>query len=222
MPDLLKAWDDFADSARQRNASHNTVYYAGKMGYYGQVILRDVNLLTTGGHGDVSTVAQELPDTIQTFTRITQGMLDGSPQLQLHGHHRLATCWCRCARSRCLNAKLAGSLNSLTPLVGLLVNVQKADGTIHDLSDQLLNNAQAINTSYEGSVNSRLTRPSVGYGLGLVGILLLVGILYLYVLGGDARRAAQMQLETNERNQQAICDSWTNSAHWPTATSPCR
>jgi twitching motility protein PilJ len=89
-------------------------------------------------------------------------------------------------------------------LVTLLVNVEKANSTIHDLSDQVLNNAQAINTSYQRMMNSRLTRPSVGYGLGLVGILLLVGILYLYVLGGDARRAAQMQLETNERNQQAI------------------
>jgi twitching motility protein PilJ len=203
MPDLLKAWDAFADAARQRNASHNTVYYAGKMGYYGQVILRDVNLLTTGGHGDVSNVAQELPDTIQTFTRITQGMLDGSPQLQLQAITD-SNLLVPLRQIQVLNAKLSASLNSLTPLVGLLVSVQKADGTIHDLSDQLLNNAQAINTSYQGSVNSRLTRPSVGYGLGLVGILLLVGILYLYVLGGDARRAAQMQLETNERNQQAI------------------
>jgi twitching motility protein PilJ len=72
------------------------------------------------------------------------------------------------------------------------------------LSDQLLNNAQAINASYVRDVNARLTKPVVGYGLGLVGIVLLVAILYLYVLGGDARRAAQMQLETNERNQQAI------------------
>ena len=83
MPDLLKAWDSFADEANKRNAGHNTVYYAAKQGYYGQMILRDVNLLTTGGHSDVSAVAQELPDTIQNFTRITRGMLDGNPQLGL-------------------------------------------------------------------------------------------------------------------------------------------
>src|SRR5579863_6074835 len=83
MPDLLKSWDSFADEANKRNAGHNTVYYAAKQGYYGQTILRDVNQLTTGGHGDVSAIAQELPDTIQNFTRITRGMLDGNPQLGL-------------------------------------------------------------------------------------------------------------------------------------------
>ena len=203
MPDLLKAWDAFADAARQRNAPHNVVYYAGRQGYFGQVILRDVNLLTTGGHGDVSVVAQELPDTIQAFTRITQGMLDGSPQLGLQAVTD-ANLLVPLRQIQILTSKLSQSMNSLTPLVGLLVSVQKNDGIIHDLSDQLLNNAQAINASYVRDVNARLTKPVVGYGLGLVGIVLLVAILYLYVLGGDARRAAQMQLETNERNQQAI------------------
>jgi twitching motility protein PilJ len=89
-------------------------------------------------------------------------------------------------------------------VLGVLVSVQKANTTIHDLSDQLLANAQAIQTSYQNTANARLFRPALGYGLGVVGILLLVGILYMYVLGGDARRAAQMQQETNERNQQAI------------------
>src|ERR1051325_7829680 len=47
MPDLLAAWDKFAAEANNRNASHTMVYLASKQGYYGQVILRDVNLLTT-------------------------------------------------------------------------------------------------------------------------------------------------------------------------------
>jgi twitching motility protein PilJ len=203
MPDLLKAWDDFAAAANKNNAPKNVLYYAAKQGYYGQVILRDVNLLTTGGHGDVSAVQQELPDTIQIFNRITQCMLDGCPQLGLSAVTD-SNLLVPMRTIQPLNSKLSQNLNSLTPLVSLLVSVQKANGTIHDLSDQLLNNAQAINTSYARSVNARLTKPAVGYGLGIVGILLLVVILYMYVLGGDARRAAQMQLETNERNQQAI------------------
>ena len=203
MPDLLKAWDEFAAAANTHNAAKNVLFYAAKQGSYGQVILRDVNLLTTGGHGDVSAVAQELPDTIQNFAKITQCMLDGCPQYNIQAVTDSGLLVpMRTIQS--LNVKLSQNLNSLTPLVTLLVSVQKADGTIHDLSDQLLNNAQAINTSYQRMVGGRLTRPVVGYGLGIVGVLLLVVILYMYVLGGDARRAAQMQLETNERNQQAI------------------
>jgi len=203
MPDLLKAWDDFANAANSHNAPKNVVFYAAKQAGYGQVILRDVNLLTTGGHGDVSAVAQELPDTIQNFAKITQCMLDGCPQFNIQAVTD-SSLLVPMRTIQSLNVKLSQNLNSLTPLVTLLVSVQKADGNIHDLSDQLLNNAQAINTSYQRMVSGRLTRPVVGYGLGIVGVLLLVVILYMYVLGGDARRAAQMQLETNERNQQAI------------------
>ncbi len=203
MPDLLKAWDGFADEANKRNASHNTVYYAAKQGYYGQMILRDVNQLTTGGHGDVSAIAQELPDTIQNFTRITRGMLDGNPQLGLSAVTDAALLT-PLRQIEALSDKVNNSLNSLTPMISLLGNVQKANGTIHDLSDQLLTNAQAINTSYERSVSERLFRPIVGYILFGIAVFLLLLILWMYVLGGDARRAAQIQQETNERNQQAI------------------
>ncbi|HEX2668638.1 MAG TPA: methyl-accepting chemotaxis protein [Gammaproteobacteria bacterium] len=204
MPDLLAAWDKFSDEAKNRKASAALIYYATKRSYYGQVILRDVNLLTTGGnHGDVSGIPQELSDAVQNLNRINQAIFEGSPSLGLTAVNDAGLLPLQTqtnVRFRAVN----DNLNTLMPLVELLINVQKANATIHDISDQLLNNAQAINTSYVRDVNRRLTRPSVGYGLGLVGILLLVGILYLYVLGGDARRAAQMQLETNERNQQAI------------------
>ena len=203
MPDLLKAWDSFADEANKRNAGHNTVYYAAKQGYYGQLILRDVNLLTTGGHNDVSTVAQELPDTIQNFTRITRGMLDGNPQLGLSAVTDAALLT-PLRQIEALSDKVNNSLNSLTPMIGLLGNVAKANSTIHDLSDQLLTNAQAINTSYERAAAERLFRPIVGYVLFAIAVFLLLAVLWMYVLGGDARRAAQIQQETNERNQQAI------------------
>ena len=100
--------------------------------------------------------------------------------------------------------KLNNSLNSITPLLNLLINVQKADQTIHSMSDQLLTTGQAISTSYQQQIGNRPYRPIVAYVLGAIGLLLLLIILWIYVLGGDARRAAHMQREQNERNQQAI------------------
>ncbi|HET7395499.1 MAG TPA: methyl-accepting chemotaxis protein [Gammaproteobacteria bacterium] len=202
MPDLIKAWEGFSTDLSKRGNSRNVVY-AARQPFYGQTIQRDVDLLTTGGNGDVSFVSQELPDTIQNFTRITRGMLDGSPQLgivsvtdsQLQAPlHNINV----------LYNKINDNLNSITPLLNLLVKVQQANMTIHSLSDQLLTNAQAITTSYHRQMNSRLFRPIVGYVLGSIGLVLLLGILWMYVLGGDARRAAQMQQEQTERNQQAI------------------
>ena len=204
VPDMIKGWDSLAEAARNRNANKNTVYYAAKQGGYGQVILRDVNLLTTGGHGDVSGVPADLNDTIRDFSRITKGMQDSDTQLGLIGvtdADLLPT-----LRQIYINfGKFNVAVGSLPPkMLELMGDVQKADGIIHDQSDQLLTNAQAISTSYEGGVNSRLFRPVLGYVLGVAGMFLLLVILWMYVLGGDARRAAQLQQETNERNQQAI------------------
>ena len=204
MPDMIKGWDSLGDAARNRNANKNTIYYAAKQGYFGQVILRDVNLLTSGGHGDVSGVPAELNDTIRDFSRITKGMQDSDAQLGLIAvtdADLLPT-----LRQIYINyGKFNIAVGSLPPkMLELMGDVQKANATIHDQSDQLLTNAQAISTSYEGAVNGRLFRPVLGYVLGAVGMFLLLVILWMYVLGGDARRAAQLQQETNERNQQAI------------------
>ena len=202
MPSLLKTWDEFTNDLVKRG-SGRMVYYAGRQGYYGQLIQRDVSLLTSGGNGDVAFVTQELPDSIQNFTRITRGMLDGNVQLGITA----VTDPALLEPLRSINeqfGKVNTNLNSITPLLNLLVNVQKSNTTIHRLSEQLLTTAQAITTSYQRQMSGRVFRPVVGDVLGVLGLLLLLIILWLYVLGGNARRAAQVQQEQNERNQQAI------------------
>ncbi|HVC37138.1 MAG TPA: methyl-accepting chemotaxis protein [Gammaproteobacteria bacterium] len=203
MPGLIQSWNDFIAELAKRGTGHNALGYAAKQPYYGQLIQRDVNLLVTGGHGDSAFVAQQLPDTIQDFTRITRGMLDGDVQLGITAitDPGLLT------PLRSINeqfGKLNNNLNAIAPLFNLLVNVQKANQSIHTLSEQILTTTQAINTSYQQQIGNRLFRPIVAYVLGAIGLLLLLIILWIYVLGGDARRASSMQLEQNERNQQAI------------------
>ncbi len=203
MPGLIQSWNDFIGALAKHSTGRNALVYAAKQPYDGQLIQRDVNLLVTGGHADTTFVGQQLPATIQEFTRITRGMLDGDVQLGITAitDPGLLT------PLRGINeqfGKLNNNLNSIAPLFNLLVNVQKANQTIHSLSEQMLTTTQAINTSYQQQIGSRLFRPIVAYVLGAVGLLLLLLILWIYVLGGDARRAANMQRDQNERNQQAI------------------
>ncbi len=203
MPDLIKAWNGFTNDLATRKTGLSALVYAAKQPYYGQLIQRDVNLLVTGGQGDIAAVAQELPDTIQTFARITRGMRDGDTQLGITAVTNPAFL----DPLRNINGlfgKVNNNLVFVIPLLNLLVNVQKANQTIHHLSNQLLTTAQAITTSYQRQINSRMFRPVVAYILGAAGLLLLLILLWMYVLGGDARRTAHMQQEQNERNQQAI------------------
>jgi len=203
MPGLIQAWDDFSNQLAKSGTGRNAVVYAAKQSYNGQLIQRDVNLLVTGGHGDTTFVGKELPDTIQDFTRITRGMLDGNSQRGITAitDPGLLT------PLRSINeqfGKLNNNLNSITPLINLLVNVQKANQTIHSLADQMLTTTQAIDTSYRQQIGNSLFRPIVAYVLGAIGLLLLLIILWIYVIGGDARRTVNMQHDQNERNQQAI------------------
>ncbi|MGH8280699.1 MAG: methyl-accepting chemotaxis protein [Gammaproteobacteria bacterium] len=203
MPGLIQAWQGFTGDIATRGTGRNALAYAAKQPYYGQLIQRDVNLLVTGGRGDVSFVAQELPDTLQNFTRITNAMLVGNAQLGITAitDPGLAT------PLRDIKGqfdKINPNFAALSPLINLLTNVQKANRAIHGLSDQLLTTSQAITTSYQRQIDSRLYRPIIAYVLGAIGLLLLLLILWMYVLGGDARRAAHAQLDQNERNQQAI------------------
>lgn len=173
MPGLIQAWDDFSNQLAKSGTGRNAVVYAAKQAYNGQRIRRDVNLLVTGGQGDIAFVGKELPDTIQDFTRITRGMLDGNSQLGITAitDPGLLT------PLRSINeqfGKLNNNLNSITPLINLLVNVQKANQTIHSLADQMLTATQAIDTSYQQQIGNRLFRPIVAYVLGIVGLLLLL------------------------------------------------
>ncbi|MGH8398096.1 MAG: methyl-accepting chemotaxis protein [Gammaproteobacteria bacterium] len=203
MPGLVQAWQGFTGDLATRGTGHNALAYAAKQPYYAQLIQRDVTMLVTGGHDDVSFVAQELPDTLQNFSRITNAMLVGNAQLGITAitDPGLAT------PLRDIKGqfdKVSPNFAAISPLINLMANVQKANRAIHGLSDQLLTTIQAINTSYQRQVENRLYRPLYAYILGGVGLLLLLIILWMYVLGGDARRAAHAQLDTNERNQQAI------------------
>ena len=202
MPGLLQSWNTLISDLARRGAG-NTLVYAAKQPYYGQLIRRDLNLLVSGGSGDVASFKQELPDAIQNFNRITQGTLVGDAQLGMTAvtDPGLGT------PLRDIKAqydKFGASLRALTPTIGSLVDARQANLNIHDLGGQMLTTAQAITTSYRDQIGGRLYYPYVGYILGALGLLLLLIILWRYVLSGDARRAASQQQQQTERNQQAI------------------
>ncbi len=203
MPALIDSWNDMANRLAKSGAGNNAVVYAAKQAYYGQLIQRDVNLLVTGGHGDTSFVSKELPDAVQNFTRITHAMLDGDSKLGITA----ITDPGLLSSLRNIQVqfnKLNSSLSALDPHLTELANVQSANQTIHSLSGQMLITSQAINTSYQQQIGNRLYRPIVAYVFGAIGLLLLLMILWIYVIGGDARRSVNMQRDQNERNQQAI------------------
>ncbi|MDE2235160.1 MAG: methyl-accepting chemotaxis protein [Gammaproteobacteria bacterium] len=203
MPGLIQSWSDLTSQLAKSTGGRNTLVYAAKQAYYGQLIQRDVNLLVTGGRGDTGFVSKELPDAIQNFTRITRAMLDGDSQLGITA----ITDPGLLVSLRSINeqsVKLNGNLNSIPPLLKTLAAVQSANQALHGLSSQMLTTTRAIDTSYQEQIGNRLYRPIVAYVFGAIGLLLLLMILWIYVIGGDARRSVNLQRDQNERNQQAI------------------
>ncbi|HKV95900.1 MAG TPA: methyl-accepting chemotaxis protein [Gammaproteobacteria bacterium] len=202
MPGLLQSWNTLVNDLARRGAG-NTLVYAAKQPYYGQLIQRDLNLLVSGGNGDAASLKQELPDAIQNFNRITQGTLVGDAPL---GMTAVTDPGLGAPLRDIKNQydKFGASLRALSPMIGSLVEARQANLSLHDLGGQMLTTTQAIATSYRDQIGGRLYHPYLGYILGAFGLLLLLIILWRYVLSGDARRAASQQQQQTERNQQAI------------------
>lgn len=202
MPGLIKSWNDFVPNFARRGGGA-ALSYAARQPAYAQQIQSDLDWLQNGGVLDGSVVDQQLPETIQNFGRNTQALIVGNARL---GVAAVTTPDLASALHGIKDEfdKLQGSFSTLTPLIGDLVKAQQANQTLRTQSVQMLTTIRAINTSYQQQTGKRVYHAYAAYILGAIGLALLLLILWLYVLGRDARRAVNSQVEQNERNQQAI------------------
>jgi twitching motility protein PilJ len=85
-----------------------------------------------------------------------------------------------------------------------LVRIHGANNALAELSDQLLSGVRSTENNYRRSIDERMFSATYGYIFGGVALLILGVLVYVYVLTSDTRKAAALQLEQNERNQEAI------------------
>ncbi|HET6654624.1 MAG TPA: methyl-accepting chemotaxis protein [Gammaproteobacteria bacterium] len=203
MPALLARWDTIAEDLSQASgATERQVYVAGREGFLGQRILREVDTLI-GGSGNLISAARQFPADLERFTGISQGLLVGDAALNI-SPVRIDSIREEIGQANTNFATIKDNLNTLTSLTSQLVQAHQAVAQIDAASGQLLGYVRSLQHVYEGQVQARPFQPSYGYIIGGIALIILLITLYIYLLSGDARKAAAFQARQTERNQDAI------------------
>ncbi|HET6725457.1 MAG TPA: methyl-accepting chemotaxis protein [Gammaproteobacteria bacterium] len=203
MPGLLTQWDTISkDLSNSESATERQIYVAGRAGFLGQRILDEVNVLISGVGNPVAAANQFAPD-LKTFTSIGSGLVVGDAALNI-SPIKLDSLRQRISDINASLAPVNDNLGTLTSLSADLIAAHAAADKIDTASDDMLGYVQNLQRVYAEQVAARMFQPNYGYVIGGVSLIILLITLYIYLLSGDARKAAQIQQRQTERNQEAI------------------
>lgn len=203
MPELLSRLDSILNTlSNNGSVSGAWMYHLGRQSMFGQRIQRDLNTLVNGGQ-DVAAAANRLESDIAYFTQVMRAMFDGDPQIGLSPIvGGVAGDEIREANTGFL--RVQGAVNTIQSLSGSLLQAHAAKRILLGLSDEMLSSSRSIRQTFERQKQERVFQPLYGYISGGIGVLILGVLVYIYTLSADTRKAAERQVEEQERNQEAI------------------
>ena len=203
MPALLGRLDSiFNTLAANGNVGGDWLYHLGRQSMFGQRLQRDLNTLVAGG-SDVPAAANRIESDAAYFGQIMRAMFDGDPQIGLNPIINTAA-GDEIRDANTVFGRVAGAMNTIDSLSSTLVQAHAAKNQLLGLSQEMLGNARTIENAFERQKSQRLFQPLYGYISGGIGTLILAILVYIYTLSADTRKAAERQVEEQERNQEAI------------------
>ncbi|HET7675041.1 MAG TPA: methyl-accepting chemotaxis protein [Gammaproteobacteria bacterium] len=201
MPDLLAQWEKIAKALSESNDTRRTLIAAGQT-YLGGRIQAEADTLVSGA-GDVSKAAAQFQSDITRFYKVDQALIVGDAALDI-SPVRDPDIRPAIEKADSIFSPINENLQTLTSLAAHLLAVHKAVRQLDAGSNDLLDNIRGLQDAYERQIANRLIQPMYGYIIGGVGLIILLITLWIYLLSGDARKAAVIQQRQNERNQEAI------------------
>jgi twitching motility protein PilJ len=203
MPALISQLDSITNNLSNNNAVSRTwLYHLGRQSMFGQRLQRDLNTLVTGGP-DVPAAANRIDSDAAYFSQIMRAMFDGDPQFGLNPvANSAAGEEIRAANT--IFGHVQNAINTIDSLSSSLVQAHAATNVLMNLSSDMLSSSRAIRATFERQKAERIFQPLYGYVAGGIGVLILGILIYIYTLSADTRKAAERQVEEQERNQEAI------------------
>lgn len=203
MPQLLVEYDEIAKMLAAANSPRDTVYHISRQGLFGQRIARDIDTLVTGAGGNVTNAANRLNGDVSYFNRVMRGLFDGEPELNITRVTDDAV-RTRLTQASTILRRLDEALQTVISMESVLAEVHGAIGVINDNSDELLNQVRTVENTYRREADQRVFKATYGYAFGIGALVVVIAMIYLFVLTSDTRKAAALQAEQQERNQEAI------------------
>lgn len=202
MPDLQNSIEALGDQMLEEDVGAGQVFHQGRMAQLAPRIQQWAASLVTGV-GDPQEAARRLGDDNAYFGRLLDAFRDGDDELGI---------------TPLTDQELISILDDIELYYGRvddavvsvdnqrseLVRVHSATDVLAQLSNPLLAGARSVENAYRSSIENRMFSATYGYIFGGAALLILAVLIYVYVLTSDTRKAAALQQEQNERNQEAI------------------
>ena len=194
--------EELGDMMLEAGVSPTNVFYVGRLAQLAPQIQQWGSSLVEGV-GEPRVAATQISDDNDMFARIIRGFYDGDDDLGISalGSEALRDQLREVDR---YFGQVDNAVQSLHARRGDLVSLHEANQMISERSDALLSATRGVESSYQSAMDDRLFSATYGYIFGGAALFILGLLVYVYVLTADTRKAAALQLEQNERNQEAI------------------
>jgi len=202
MPELQNSIEALGDRMLELNLGASQVFYQGRMAQLAPRIQQWTESLV-GGSGEPSVSARRLGNDNAFFDRVLTGFLDGDDDLGIQpvtDSEALAIL----DDIQFYYGRINDGVERIEGRRSDLVNVHSANQALAELSDSLLAGVRSVEGAYRSAMGERMFSATYGYIFGGLALLIMTVMIYIYVLTSDTRKAAALQLEQNERNQEAI------------------
>ncbi len=203
MPAYVDAWNTLVKRMTAHHLSRDLISQASSQSLMAMQTLQDMNQMM-GGTSNITTAGQDFVNNVNHFGDVLTAFINGSAEMNISALPNYSDIQAALGTLQTRYQALNSNLQTLAPIAGSIVDWQHASLALQNLSPKMLSNARDILTSYQSQRTARPFKPLYGYILGGIALLFIIALVFRYQMTGEARRAARVQQEMNERNQQSI------------------
>jgi len=202
MPAMQNSIEALGDRMLEVDTDAELVFYQGRLAQLAPRIQQWTASLVDGS-GQPTVAARRIGDDNAFFGRLLRAFRNGDdslgiPRLEDEQIQEILT------DINIYYGRIDDSVRSVENQRSDLIEIHRANHTLSELSDSILSGVRTVESTYRRSIEGRLFSATYGYIFGGLAFLILGVLIYVYVLTSDTRKAAALQLEQNERNQEAI------------------
>ncbi len=203
LPVYVDTWNRLAQRMAAHGLSRELINRASAQALMAAQIGHDMDLMM-GGLGGFTGAANAFVSKVNSSGDVLNAFSNGSSEMNITALPNYSDIQAALGKLQTQYQALNSNLQTLAPVAAPIVDWQKARVALNAAAPQMLSTAQDIMTGYQAQMKARPFKPLYGYILGGLALLFIIALVFRYQMTGEARRAARVQQEMNERNQQSI------------------
>ncbi len=203
LPGYVDVWNQLAQRMAAHGLSRKLINQASAQALMAARIGHEMDLMMSGSGGFIG-AANAFVSKVNRSGNILNAFSNGSSEMNITALPNYSDIQATLGKLQTQYQTLNSNLQTLAPVAAPIIDWQKARVALNVAAPKMLSTAQDMMTGYQAQMKARPFKPLYGYILGGLALLFIIALVFRYQMTGDARRAARVQQDMNERNQQSI------------------